>query len=90
MSATFFTDFFIKIMSRKSPRNDAPTTETAQPAETAAPQFVHPQNLLIGVNFIAQGDTEETRLDPGTIEAGTLPPAFEQNLRERKLLIDVL
>lgn len=51
--------------------------------------LVNPLRLTVGVNFTAEGDDEETRLEAGLIEAGTLPPAFEQMLRERKLLVEV-
>jgi len=45
--------------------------------------------LLVGVNFRADGDEEETRIEAGTIDAGILPPAFEQVLREKGNLIDL-
>lgn len=39
--------------------------------------------LFVGVNFIADGDEEETRIEPGVIDLGILPTAFENLLIER-------
>lgn len=47
------------------------------------------QQLLVGVNFRADGETDETRIEAGLIEAGTLPPSFENLLREKKQLVEV-
>ena len=38
--------------------------------------------LFVGVNFTALGDTEETRIEPGLIDLGVLPTAFENELIE--------
>ena len=57
--------------------------ETAE--ETFAPREV--LQLFVGVNFTAQGDTEETRIEAGLIDLGVLPPRFENELIERKLAV---
>lgn len=67
----------------------APKAKSA-PVETDEPEtLINPLRLVVGVNFISEGDDEETRLEAGLIESGTLPPAFEQTLRERRILVEV-
>lgn len=39
--------------------------------------------LFVGVNFLAEGASEETRIEAGLIDLGVLPPAFENRLIER-------
>lgn len=39
--------------------------------------------LFVGVNFRADGDEEETRVEPGIIDLGVLPAAFENLLIEK-------
>lgn len=39
--------------------------------------------LYVGVNFTALGESEETRIEPGLIDLGVLPTAFENELIEQ-------
>ena len=77
------------------PNSSADVKSVAASALTQAEDFAAPEpdtqkfNLLVGVNFRADGDEHETRIEPGVIEAGILPPAFEQILREKGKLVDV-
>ena len=54
-------------------------TQAADKKEKAKPKM----ELLVGVNFRVDGEKEETRIEAGMIEHGTLPPAFEKHLREK-------
>ncbi|HEX8289818.1 MAG TPA: hypothetical protein VF556_17685 [Pyrinomonadaceae bacterium] len=71
---------------KKEPKTKKPKTEESEVSQQV---IVARQRLTVGVNFTALGDDEETRVEAGVIEKGTLPPALEQTLRERKQLFDL-
>lgn len=59
-------------------------TQAADRRQSAAKKL----KLLVGVNFRADGEAEETRIEAGPIDEGVLPPKFEAVLREKKKLVD--
>jgi len=46
-------------------------------------EIVYPAlELFVGVNFVPEDEKEETRIEPGVINLGVLPSAFEAELIE--------
>jgi hypothetical protein len=70
------------------PRKKAQPAAEVQPEQTSdeatnqAPR--ERLQLFIGVNFLAEGASEETRVEAGFVDLGVLPPRFEAELIERK------
>lgn len=72
-------------MAKKKPETqETITAET--PEEKPSKKML---KLLIGVNYKIASDQDEQRVEAGLIEEGTLPPAFENLLKEKKQLIEV-
>lgn len=71
------------------PESSADVKSVAASALTqTADRKVKMQKLSVGVNFRVDGESEEIRIEAGLIEEGTLPPAFENLLREKRILAD--
>src|SRR5688500_6448310 len=70
----------------QNPDTPAEVKSVAASALTQAENKKEPSQklqLFVGVNFRADGDEEETRVEPGLIDLGVLPAAFENLLIEK-------
>lgn len=62
-----------------SKKNQNTSSQEETNSETPGEQL----QLFVGVNFVADGDTEETRIESGLINLGILPAAFQDELIQK-------
>ena len=68
-------------MAKKKTQVSADVTpEVSEEIQTSSEKL----QLFVGVNFTPEGKTEEVRIEPGLIDLGVLPAAFQTRLIEKK------